>query len=574
MMHWNGQTLVVETRTLTAEFTQGFLTSLRAKQGGAACLRPFDIAAGSALQLVWGSGEVAGFGADKPAQVVTRLLSPGEAEVRFHGWDADGVLSIRECPETGAVLVEPSAYSSRPGVLACRWNIRGIDPEMDLVAPLHQGVRLKLEDELLRDSRWVWPFQWEAGMAILQGKAGGFWVHTQDTRYRYKALKVGSKEDARGLGFDTETYGPIDGNLAAGGLCWRVNVFEGQWQAPAREYRQWLWQAYDLQRPQAQRQPWIKDISLAIGWCRGQLDLLDALAAKVDPKKVLIHFSEWRTDAYDENYPEFTASESARAFMAKGAEMGFHILPHCNAIDIDPTHPVHASLSDFHYRDVVGKTLQGWAWDTERHVSLRVPNSKVALLQNRRRKVMVKIHPGLSMWRSMLAESIGKGLAELPVGSVFIDVTLCIWNLHNCLVENVTAAEGMKRLIDQVGRVQTAHTAQSGLVVGGEGLNEVIAQGLSIGQVHLFKSSGPSVSGLERSGGCPVNALLFDGLSRAFGYSGLAGRNEDEIMRSDLHLSNGAIPTITSPKAQDILEPNPSIKRLLAMAADGGTGSR
>lgn len=569
MIELNGETLRIETKTLVAEITRGFLTSLRARNGGAPLLRPFDASAGSALQLTWANGDVAGFGSGKPAQIVTRRLSEHEAEVRFHGWDADGVISIRECPATGALLVEPSAYSSRPGVLSCRWWLAGIDPELELVAPFHQGARLRLDDELVRDSRWPWPFAWEAGLAILQGKAGGFWVHTQDARYRYKALKIGTPDEANCLGFETEAYGPPDGNLAAGGLCWRVNVFQGDWQAPAREYRQWYLKAYDLQAAQAARPAWMRDIRLAVGWCKGQPELLDALAARLEPSKVLIHFSDWRTDGYDENYPEYTASERARAFMAKGAAMGFHIMPHCNSIDMDPTHPVYPSVCDFVYREPVGKTRQGWAWDMEKHVSLRVPNSNVALLENRRRKVMVKIHPGLAMWRSILAEAIQKGLAELPVNSVFIDVTLCIWNLHNCLVENVPAAEGMKLLIDQVGHVQTAHTAAPGLVVGGEGLNEVIAQGLAIGQVHLFKSSGPSVRGLERTGGCPLNALLFDGLSRAFGYSGLAGRNEDEVLRSDIHLSNGAIPTITSPGAKDILEPNPYIARLLKVAAAG-----
>jgi hypothetical protein len=569
MIRLKDQTLFVETGTLTAEITRGFLTSLRARDGAAPCLQTFDVSAGSALQLVYASGEVIGFGPDKPVQIVARLLSDHQAEVRFHGWDADGLLAIRECPETGALLVEPSGFSSRPGVLACRWNLCGIAEGMELVAPFYQGVRLGLQDELIRDSRWVWPFQWEAGLAILAGKTGGFWVHAQDTRYRYKALKVGSAEDARCLGFDTEAYGPVDSNLGAGGLCWRVNVFHGDWQVPARQYRHWLWQAYDLKPRQDRRKVWMHDIRLAIGWCNGELELLDALGARIDPKKVLIHFSNWRTDAYDENYPNYVASDRARAFMAKGAAMGFHILPHCNSIDMDPTHPVYPSVRDFQYREAAGKNLQGWAWDTERHVSLRVPNSNVALLENRHRKVMVKIHPGLAMWRSILAESIQKGLADLPIDAVFIDVTLCTWNLHNCLVENVTGTEGMKRLIDHVADIRTA-AAQEGLVVGGEGLNEIIAQGLSIGQVHLFRSSGPSIRGLERTGGCALNALLFEGLARTFGYSGLTGRNEDEILRSDLHLSHGAIPTITGPSPADILQPNPYVRQSLERAADGG----
>jgi hypothetical protein len=179
---------------------------------------------------------------------------------------------------------------------------------------------------------------------------------------------------------------------------------------------------------------------------------------------------------------------------------------------------------------------------------------------------MVKIHPGLGMWRSILAENIQTGLAGQPTDAVFIDVTLCTWNLSNCLVENMTSTQGMLRAIDQVAGVQTGSAGGNGLVVGGEGLNEIIAQGLSFGQVHLFKSSGPSVRGLERAGGCPLNALLFDGLVKTFGYSKLSGRDDDEVLRSQTHLSLGALPTITHPSAQDIRQPNPHVGKLLEMA--------
>ena len=112
--------------------------------------------------------------------------------------------------------------------------------DLELVAPLFQGVRLKLDDPLLRESRWAWPASWEAGFAILQSKAGGFWIHAQDSNYRYKALRTGTKSDPFALCFDTEAYGPVDNNLSAGGLEWRINVFDGDWKIPAGQYRDWL----------------------------------------------------------------------------------------------------------------------------------------------------------------------------------------------------------------------------------------------------------------------------------------------------------------------------------------------
>ena len=50
------------------------------------------------------------------ATVSVHALSPTRADVRLHGWDADGVIAVSEDVESGDLIVEPSAYSSRPGV--------------------------------------------------------------------------------------------------------------------------------------------------------------------------------------------------------------------------------------------------------------------------------------------------------------------------------------------------------------------------------------------------------------------------------------------------------------------------
>ena len=88
--------------------------------------------------------------------------------------------------------------------------------------------------------------------------------------------------------------------------------------------------------------------------------------------------------------------------------------------------------------------------------------------------------------------------ATLDLETVFLDVTLVSQNLHNCFVEGLTSSEGMLRLIDHVGGLGR------GLVVGGEGRNEVTARGLSFAQAHLFRSWQENAEGLERTGGCAL----------------------------------------------------------------------
>jgi len=186
-----------------------------------------------------------------------------------------------------------------------------------------------------------------------------------------------------------------------------------------------------------------------------------------------------------------------------------------------------------------------------------VPDSNEQRLLHRDKKVMIKVHPGLSMWRSILGRNIQMAAQDLALSTVFIDVTLNTYNLHNCLVEGMTSTEGMKRLIDQVAGLGGA------LVVGGEGRNEITAQGQSFAQAHLFESWQKSKPGLERTGGCALNEFLFGKLCRAIGYSGLAGRNADEELRMRIHEEHGTIPTLTIRTASEISEPNSAVKRIL-----------
>jgi len=559
MLRVQGSQVRIETSTLTATIDRGFITSLKSKQTGEEFIRGFDLSQGPALQLLYRGGETVPVDESKFGSITCHQLSQERAEFVFHSWEGDGVIAVSADAETGDLLIEPSAYSSRPGVRACRWNVRGIRDDLELVAPLFQGAKLKLDDPLIADTRWNWPFSWEAGLAILQGGKSGFWVHTQDDRYRYKALQVGAGSDTHAIGLDSEAYGPIDANLSAGGLCWRVNVYEGDWKAPAGRYRDWLWHAYQLAEEERNRREWVHQVAMAISWCPGDPAVLDALATKVDPKKVLLHFPDWRADGYDENYPTYVASDPGKQFVAKAQQMGFRVMPHCNSVDMDPSHPAYALIRDFQYRDIEDKRLQGWSWWEGRGIG--VPESNAGRVGQRDKKVMVKVHPGLSMWRSILGEDILKATQDLKLDSVFIDVTLCSWNLHNSLVEGMTSTEGMKRLIEHIGGLG------DGLVVGGEGLNEITMQGLSFAQAHLFQSWQASAGGLERTGGCALNDFLFGKLCRTFGYSGLGGSTPEEELRMRIHDEHGAIPTITIGSAEEIERPNRAVKKVLERAA-------
>lgn len=563
MISAEGSRITVETKTVTAIFDNGRLVSLCSS-----LTQEEFMAMGqgqtSSIQLVYQSGEVVDVDAGMLGNVDVRFSGGSLAEFRFHGWAGDGIIAISEDEESGEVIVEPSAYSRRSGLIACRWVLPGIRHDLELVAPFYQGVRLKLDDELVRHSRWIWPSLWEAGLVLLQGPTSGFWVHCEDDRGRYKALNVGTAIDPFGLGFDSEAYGPRHANRAAGGLAWRINVYQGDWRVPATRYKQWFWQTYRLRDALQKRSSWIQDIRLVLYWCPLDPGILDAVSRVLPPSSVLVHIHDWRTDPYDENYPTYHPSERAKAFVDHGNALGFRILPHFNSVDMDPTHSLYPVFQDFGYRDLSTGGHIGWAWDQARGAQLPVPESAWGHVHNRTRKVMVKIHPGLSMWRSTLAEAIEGAVEEIRVNQIFLDVTLTTYNLDNCFVEGMTSTEGMNRLIERLSAVG------GGLAIAGEGLNEMSVQKLSFASAHLFKSAQQSIGGLERTGGCPLNDFLFAPLCRTFGYAGLAGRNEDEELRMRIHDEHHAIPTLTIGSAEAIVHPNAVVRRLLERAVIGG----
>jgi len=557
MLNVDGDRLIVETKTLRARFESGVLVSVVRKSDGRELLVESEARSKPVLELLYANQGVSPLSGAPGDRASCRRLNALSAEYRFEAWHGDGVLAIAEDPETGDLVIEPSGYASRPGLQACRWNLAGIAPDLRLVAPFFQGVMLDLEDPLIARSRWAWPHSWEAGMAILQGDEGGFWVHCRDDRYRFKALQVGGGDSGteRRLGFETEPAGPLDRNLAAGGLAWRLNVYEGDWRVPASAYREWLRRAYE---PRSPRPGWLEDVRFAVSWCPCEAGILEALGARLDPASVLLHVPRWRTDPYDENYPTYRASAEGRQFTQAARAAGFRVMPHMNSVDMDPTHPVYAYVRDFQYREPVSKSVQGWTWI--KGGNLPVPESNAARLRHRDKKTMVKIHPGLATWRSILTENVAEAAEDLDLDAVFLDVTLCIWNTDNGVVEYQTTPEGMRRLI-----AQTAGLGR-GLVVGGEGRNEVIAQDLSFAQVHLFRSWQSSADGLERAGGCPLNEFLFEGLCRSFGYSGLDGSTPESALRMKTHVSLGAIPTVTVRSARELTEPNEAVAEMLALA--------
>jgi hypothetical protein len=368
-------------------------------------------------------------------------------------------------------------------------------------------------------------------------------IRSQDTAFKYKALNLARKGDKTTLGFESETVGPLWQNNTAGGVEWRISVHNGHWRIPAGQYRDWLEKTYDLEAKRAARPEWVDKIDFSVGWAGAVPDMLDALAKLHPPERTLIHLSQWRTDKYDHNYPNYVPSEDAIAYMKKANEMGFKVMPHFNYFSVYYKNPFYQEVRDFQIRDVHKNDLQGWHWPPDTHDYTR----------------MAYIHPGFGIWRRKLVDVVMEACNLLNAPVAFIDQTLCTWNTDNGLVENMTTVEGMWRLQEEFAAIRPD------MVIAGEGLNEISFQRECFAQAHIHGGWGDQLKQHHVDAAHPICSFLWDRHCRLIGYYHLTPGQHDVDLGIEVYRRMGAIPTVITNNPAHIDPPSPALRKLLGL---------
>jgi len=550
-----GRTIEIATGRLSATFDGPDLLELRNAKGQVLARQPRQRI--PALILGFTSGESTPLCTSPYTRVEVAKL--GDRVVHVHVADENGDACLRLLiDEHNRIVIEPSAQTIRRNLASVCWRLPGIAKRLELVAPFYQGCRQDLAHPLVAGKHWEWPHRWEAAFVVLQDARGGFSVSAYDRLHHPKAVRIGGGDAARSLGFETILNGPARDTTAVGSLAWVIDAHEGDWRVPAGIYREWLHREVGADALRSLRPEWAADIRLALQWANNKLDVLDAVAKIIDPAKVLIHHSGWRADPYDVNYPEYRAGRDGAAFIGKGRAMGFHVMPHFNFFAIDPNHPSFRRLTDFVARQFGSQRLMAWRW---KDGTCPAPPQGFGTLANLRdEKLMYYLHPGASAWRRLLAERIAKAAARHKLSAVFVDQTLCTWNLDNALVEDLTMAEGMVALTKELTELDGPPA------VGGEGLNEMSMRYQSFAQAHLFESHHRSCPYFEELNPVPVGDFLYGDLCKTMGYTNIAGDKPDSVWRLEVHERLGALPSLIVRKPEDVLKPNPAVKRVLDRA--------
>lgn len=229
---------------------------------------------------------------------------------------------------TGDVVLEIRAISSRPGVLALRWGMRGLDLSSGrVVLPARGGVsgdRTNLPASLSLS----YPGEWQALLATWQGRAGGFVVYSQEKRPGLRGLVLSRRGDFGDLAFEARPTGHPEKATDVALVEWRINCYRGDWRVPAAGYRRLM---NDLRPPLPAQGPraWITGIhTVAMVPDVSQASAPSELARILDPSRTLLYLPAWRRGAPLDGIPEFRPREGVREFLRAAREAGFRVMLH------------------------------------------------------------------------------------------------------------------------------------------------------------------------------------------------------------------------------------------------------
>lgn len=458
-----------------------------------------------------------------------------------------GELVVQADESTGDLVLTPRILSARGDVAGVSVHL-AVEASLELHVPALAGMRFGTDHDLLPAFEFQWPRTWSAAMVIAHGDGAGAMVHAEDPDLRSKTLGLGRSAEASDLTFRTEEQAPFGGRRTAEGLAWRFSAYRGDWRdEPISRYQRWM-----LSRSGPAATPdWASEVRLFVSFAPTDMDFARELAGHVDPRATLIHLPEWRSDPYDRNYPVYEAADHIPGFVDDLHGLGYRVIPHTNVFAVDVHGGAYEQLREFHLADPFTGEPLAWHWP--------VPGQSPIDL--------AYIHPGSRRWREWFVRTLSGVLDRHPFDGVFIDQTFHGYNHAGGLVDGLNVAQGMDRILADV------HEALGPMVVGGEGINEVIAPWQAFSQVApigFMWGKDWYLDADQVARACsPVNRLLFEPYTRCVTYWPIEGKAIGGRPMLDCYERVGVLPSLVHPTREMLLDPSPLTEPILAAARAG-----
>ena len=332
---------------------------------------------------------------------------PGGARLTYTGLTGEPKASlVQELvveADTGDLVVRQRATSPDPGVFGIGFGLLNLRPDVDYAVPYFGGQRWGAAFGKGRRITIAWPQFWNAGLVIGEVPGGGsFAVWADDPHMRPKYLHYLDPGHAVGLGFQANVEAPYDAKKEAEVFAWRFNTFAGPWMEPARRYKDWMVRTWGLV-PRKQRRPkWAADLALV--WpTRASEDDLKAMAALIDPRKILIQHWGW-LQGFNRRIPEYVPKDPKFAdVVAAARRLGYHNSAYTSMALVDQqTHPT---------------MMADYGLEAQYHAPWRPKEPKKSWL--------VYVHTGSARWRAFYADRMAEVNRKYGFDALYQDVSGC-----------------------------------------------------------------------------------------------------------------------------------------------------
>jgi hypothetical protein len=233
----------------------------------------------------------------------------------------------------------------------------------------------------------------------------------------------------------------------------------------------------------------------------GMTHAAEALAPLFPPEQTILYPIGW-DGRYMRAYPDFEPSaglggpEGFRSFVARARELGFHVMPHLNAMAVNMRHPLYLThLKDYVIRDWNGLPRHSFTIDWDHDGLGDAAHAYIALEP-----------PAL---REILVGAVTRLVRNYGIDAVFLDETCNVF-YNDPAWDQV---EGVRRLVHDL------HQAHPDLLIAGEEWNEMLLGLTPLVQLWEETQDGRKGFGREKS---PLMRAWAGRFIRACGYLALA----------------------------------------------------
>ncbi len=448
---------------------------------------------------------------DEQWKVETKRLSPLSVEVAYHSdYRLDKTVRTRIGidADTGDLVIQQHGISQH--IVAVTWGCGYLNSQqVDLIIPAHCGEIIDASSEI--DKRgYEYPDRWETPLAILQSGNGGFFVRSTDITFRFKeAYYVGGAEHF-GISFQTDNPAPFRDKNEITSVEWRLNTYRGDWQVPARIYRDWMETTFQPKQPPA----WVKDLELVIYAPYNPLDpsILPLLAEHVNPSTTLLYIIGW----YDPTMglePDYPPVPEFGDYLEAAHGYGFRVMPRITFHGCSPYSPLYPEFEKYQFRHPIRGHKLGYKLDDPTY---DYPTAYIS--------------PASKKFRKYVVAQMKTLYETYPIDALHLDINTSVVNDANGLIDGLTAAEGNILLHQELA------AAMPGIVLGGENVHEVTFFNTNLAQRWSHYNKQPH----------PISSFLFSTWTIPYGYHVPNPDGEPELYQKwqEAYVVWGILPTI------------------------------